>query len=172
MGPPESPSRSSRKSRGPAEAFGSPAAHAVLFAERLRPAFSSPAGTSALLQRRLSTGGTEMVAQICQSRIRRIAIFERRSKSPQRRTSPYISPAATSRWPESRGTKISTARLETSRFRSQTPMTTVQWTLPSRWGISTADPSVILAQDSPRTSNGRALASTPCAPVWAPATWN
>ena len=91
---------------------------------------------------------------------------------PQRRTSPSISPAAMSRSPESRGTKISTARPETSRFRSQTPMITVQWMLLSRWGISTGDPLVILAQDSPRTSNGRALASTPCAPVWAPATWN
>src|SRR5262249_25844176 len=62
--------------------------------------------------------------------------------------------------------------LGTSRFRSQTPMITERWTLPSRWEISMADPLVIPAQDSPRTSNGQALASTDCVRVWAPATWN
>jgi hypothetical protein len=54
--------RSSRKSRGSAEAIAPPAADAVLSAERMRAALSSPAGAPALLQRALPGGGAEMVA--------------------------------------------------------------------------------------------------------------
>jgi hypothetical protein len=61
-GPSRESYRSSRKSRGSAEAFRAPAAHAVLSAEGMRTALSSPAGAPALLQRRMPEGGAEMVA--------------------------------------------------------------------------------------------------------------
>ncbi len=61
-GPSRESYRPSRKSRGSAEAFSTPAAHAVLSAERMRAALSSPAGAPALLQRALPGGGAEMVA--------------------------------------------------------------------------------------------------------------
>ena len=70
------------------------------------------------------------------------------------------------------GNKDIDARPGRSGFRSQTPMTTVLWTLPSKLGTSTPDLLAILAQDFPRNSNGRVPASTHCAPVSAPATWN
>ena len=50
------------KSRGSAEAIGSSAAEPAVFAERLRAAFSSPAGAPALLQCGLPEGGAAMVA--------------------------------------------------------------------------------------------------------------
>ena len=49
---------------------------------------------------------------------------------------------------------------------------TVLWTLPSRLGISTPDLLAMAGQDLPRTSNGRDPASTHCAPVSVPETWN
>src|ERR1700685_243253 len=61
-GPSRESYRSSRKSRGSAEAFSTPAAHAVLPAEGMRTTLSSPAGAPALLQRRMPEGGAEMVA--------------------------------------------------------------------------------------------------------------
>src|ERR1700685_1254284 len=61
-GPSRESYRSSRKSRGAAEAFSPPAAHAVLSAEGMRAALSSLAGAPALLQPELPGGGAEMVA--------------------------------------------------------------------------------------------------------------
>src|ERR1700734_3864032 len=60
-GPSRESYRPSRKSRGSAEAFSPPAAHAVLSAEGMRAALSSPAGAPALLQRALPGGWAEMV---------------------------------------------------------------------------------------------------------------
>jgi hypothetical protein len=61
-GPSRESYRSSRKSRGSAAGFSPPAAHAVLSAEGMRSALSSPASAPALLQRRMPEGGAEMVA--------------------------------------------------------------------------------------------------------------
>jgi hypothetical protein len=61
-GPSRESYRSSRKSRRSAEAFRASAALAALFAQRMRAALSPPAGTPALLQRRLPASGTGMVA--------------------------------------------------------------------------------------------------------------
>jgi hypothetical protein len=134
--------------------------------ERIRVSFAGNNGNAAAIWRPVAR------MRIWQSEIRGITIFGRRSKFRRGRTSPSISPVAISRSPPSQGRRILTAWPGTSAFRSQTPMTTVLWTLPSRLGISTPDPLVILARDFPRTSNGRDQASTPCAPVSAPATWN
>src|ERR1700674_5621295 len=61
-GPSRESYRSSRKSRGSAEAFSTPAAHAVLSAEGMPAALSSPASAPALLQPGLPGGGAEVVA--------------------------------------------------------------------------------------------------------------
>src|SRR6266481_5980801 len=52
----------SRKSRAPAEAIGTSAADAGLSAERMRAVLPSPAGSSALLPRRVPESGAAMVA--------------------------------------------------------------------------------------------------------------
>jgi hypothetical protein len=53
----------SRESRAPqAEAIGSPTPDAKVFAQRMRGAFSSPAGARALLQRAMPGSGPGMVA--------------------------------------------------------------------------------------------------------------
>jgi len=54
--------RSSRRSRGSAEAMGAPAAGPAVSAERLRAAFSSAASPAAVLQRGVPPGGAAMVA--------------------------------------------------------------------------------------------------------------
>src|SRR6266446_2108671 len=61
-GPSRESYRSSRKSRGAAEAFGTPAADALLSVEGMRAAFSSSASATALLQRALPGGSAAMVA--------------------------------------------------------------------------------------------------------------
>src|SRR5260370_35245531 len=61
-GPSRESYRSSRKSRGSAEAIAASAADAVLPAERVRRALPSPAGAPALLQRKVSGSGAGMVA--------------------------------------------------------------------------------------------------------------
>ena len=61
-GPSRESYRSSRKSRGSAEAIAPSAADAVLSAERVRGALPSAAGAPALLQRRVPGSGAEMVA--------------------------------------------------------------------------------------------------------------
>jgi hypothetical protein len=61
-GPSRESYRSSRKSRGSAEAIAASAADAVLPAEGVRGALPSAAGAPALLQRRMPESGAEMVA--------------------------------------------------------------------------------------------------------------
>ena len=61
-GPSRESYRSSRKSRGSAEAIAPPAADAALSAEGVRGALRSPAGSPALLQRRVPGSGAGMVA--------------------------------------------------------------------------------------------------------------
>src|ERR1035441_2455721 len=61
-GPSRESYRSSRKSRGSAEAIAPSAADAALSAERVRGALRSPAGAPALLQRRVPGSGAGMVA--------------------------------------------------------------------------------------------------------------
>jgi hypothetical protein len=61
-GPSRESYRSSRKSRGPAQAIAASAADAVLPVERVRGALPSAAGAPALLQRRVSGSGAGMVA--------------------------------------------------------------------------------------------------------------
>jgi hypothetical protein len=61
-GPSRESYRSSRKSRGSAEAVAASAAETVLPAERVRGALPSAAGAPALLQRRVPGSGAGMVA--------------------------------------------------------------------------------------------------------------
>src|SRR5665811_384123 len=61
-GPSRESYRSSRKSRGWAEAIAPSAADAALSAEGVRGALRSPAGAPALLQRRVPGSGAGMVA--------------------------------------------------------------------------------------------------------------
>src|ERR1039457_4119279 len=61
-GPSRESYRSSRKSRGSAEAIAPSAADAALSAEGVRGALRSPAGAPALLQRRVPGSGARMVA--------------------------------------------------------------------------------------------------------------
>src|SRR2546427_12895260 len=61
-GPSRESYRSSRKSRGSAEAIGTSAAHAALSAERMRAAFSSAAVAPALLQPRVPVRVAAMAA--------------------------------------------------------------------------------------------------------------
>src|SRR5664279_1913999 len=61
-GPSRESYRSSRKSRGSAEAIAPSAADAAVSAEGVRGALSPTAGTPALLRRGMPGGGTEMVA--------------------------------------------------------------------------------------------------------------
>ena len=61
-GPSRESYRSSRKSRGSAEAIAPAAADAMLSAEGMRGALRSPAGAPALLQPRVSGSGAGMVA--------------------------------------------------------------------------------------------------------------
>src|ERR1022692_895355 len=61
-GPSRESYRSSRKSRGSAEAIAPSAADAALSAEGVRGALRSPAGAPALLQRRVPGSGAGMVA--------------------------------------------------------------------------------------------------------------
>ena len=61
-GPSRESYRSSRKSRGSAEAIAASAADAVLLAEGMRGALSSAASAPALLQRRVPGSGAGMVA--------------------------------------------------------------------------------------------------------------
>ena len=84
-GPSRESYRSSRKSRGSAEAFSTPAAHAVLSAERMRAALSSPAGAPALLQRRMPEGGAEMVAVESPERYRESAAGQQKRNDQSRR---------------------------------------------------------------------------------------
>jgi hypothetical protein len=61
-GPSRESYRSSRKSRGSAEAFSAAAADAAVSAQRMRAALSAPAGAPALLQPVLPGGSAEVVA--------------------------------------------------------------------------------------------------------------
>ena len=130
--------------------------------ERIRVSFAGNTGNAAA---DLGTSGTHANLAI---RDTPHSNFRATVEVPATADLTVISPAAISRSPPSQGTKILTARPGTSGFRSQTPMITVLWTLPSRLGVSTPDPLVILPQDFPRTSNGRDPASIRCVPVSAP----
>src|SRR6185312_15442877 len=77
--------RSSRKARESAEAFSTAAAHAVLSAEGMRAALSSPAGAPALLQRALPGGARKWSRWKAQQRYRETAAGQQKRNGQSRR---------------------------------------------------------------------------------------
>src|ERR1019366_2869028 len=77
-GPSRESYRSSRKSRGSAEAIAPSAADAAVSAEGVRGALSPTAGTPALLRRGMPGGGTEWSRRKAQERYRETAVGQQK----------------------------------------------------------------------------------------------